>query len=473
MSTSVPRPTFGPRGFTAPPEEEILAGIAADIDTAFGGGTNPALYTPQGQMASSETAILGYVNDTFLFFTQQVDPSFAQGRMQDAIARIYFLERIPSSPTVLQVVCTGLVGVVISEGALVQDTSGNSYVCTAGGEIPITGTIVLPFANLTPGPVVAPTTVIIYTSIPGWDSAAVSSSVLGSNVETQSEFETRRALSVAANSVGALPSIVGRILEVPGVIDAFVTENNLNVTRVIGGFTLAANSLYAAVTGGSALDVATAIWRGALCCSYNGNTAVVVEDTNSGYSPPRPQYVINFEIPPSLRVLFSVVVVNSPSVPADAVMLIRGAIISAFSGGDGGQRARIGALLLASRFYAPVALLGAWAQIVDIEIGSANDSTVAYTGSIAGSVLTVSAVVSGVIAVGDTIIDDGGLILPGTTIISQTSGATGGAGVYVVANSQTIVSSVLRSVQPDDFKIAVQINQQPTVAAADIAVTLA
>jgi hypothetical protein len=41
---------------------------------------------------------------------------------------------------------------------------------------------------------------------------------------------------------------------------------NLNTTQTIGGYTLAANSLYAAVTGGS-LAVATAIWQGALCCA--------------------------------------------------------------------------------------------------------------------------------------------------------------------------------------------------------------
>ena len=37
--TSVPPPTFGPKGFIAPSEADILAGVQADINAAFGGGS--------------------------------------------------------------------------------------------------------------------------------------------------------------------------------------------------------------------------------------------------------------------------------------------------------------------------------------------------------------------------------------------------------------------------------------------------
>ena len=56
MATSVPTATFGPQGFVAPAEADILAGVQADFTTAFGGNLNPALNTPQGQIASSMTA---------------------------------------------------------------------------------------------------------------------------------------------------------------------------------------------------------------------------------------------------------------------------------------------------------------------------------------------------------------------------------------------------------------------------------
>ena len=124
-TTSVPFPTFGPSGFVAPDETSILAGVIADLNAAFGnklnfgttGGaqTNP---TPQGQIAASETAIIGDSFAMFLWFCSQVDPAYSTGRMQDGIARIYFISRIAGAPSVQPCVCTGLNGVVIPVGAL-------------------------------------------------------------------------------------------------------------------------------------------------------------------------------------------------------------------------------------------------------------------------------------------------------------------------------------------------------------------
>ena len=93
-TTNVPQCTLTPTGFQAPQESAILAGTVADIDQAVGGGLNPSLTTPQGQLASSMAAIIGFCYDFFLYYTNQVDPTYAQGRMQDAIARIYFIERM-------------------------------------------------------------------------------------------------------------------------------------------------------------------------------------------------------------------------------------------------------------------------------------------------------------------------------------------------------------------------------------------
>jgi hypothetical protein len=111
VTTNVPGITFGPSGPVAPAEQDVLAGMQADIDQAFGGGLNPALETPQGQLASSFAAITGNANDTFVNMANQFDPAFAAGRFQDALGRIYFIERNPALPTAVQATCTGLAGV--------------------------------------------------------------------------------------------------------------------------------------------------------------------------------------------------------------------------------------------------------------------------------------------------------------------------------------------------------------------------
>jgi hypothetical protein len=373
--TSVPIPEFGPRGFIIPQESAILAGVKEDINAAFGGNLNPADETPQGQLAVSMAAAIGFVNDTFLDFTNQVDPAFADGRMQDAIARIYFLERNPAEPTTVQAVCSGAVGTRITVGALARTADGNTYSCTQEGVIGVSGSIELPFACTVAGPIPCPPGSLsqIFRTIAGWESVTnPTEGVLGRNVESRAEFEQRRAASVALNAVGVLPAIRATVLNVPNVLDVYATENPTGASVTVGGVTLVAHSLFVAVSGGAAADVARAIWRKKNPgCAYNGNTTVTVVDDNSGYAFPAPSYAVTFETPAGLAIKFAVTIADGPTVPSDAVAQVRAAIIAAFGGNDGGPRARIGATLFASRYYGPVAALGSWAaQIVSLLVGT-------------------------------------------------------------------------------------------------------
>ena len=480
MATNVPPVTFGPNGFIAPTEQAILTGVQADIDAAFGGGLNPSLETPQGQLATSETAIIGQANDTFLYQSTQTDPAYAQGRWQDAIGRIYFLERLPSQPTVLQILCSGLPNVVIPVNALIQDNVGNTYSCTAAGTIPASGGIVLPFANLLPGPVAVPEETTIYKAVPNWDSATVVSGVVGNDVETQQQFAARMSASVAGNSVGSLPSIKGAVLSVTNVLDAFVTENVLSTPQTVLGYTLAPNSLYVAAVGGEATDVAQAIWtKKAPGCNYNGNTTIVVQDENSGYVPPLPSYNVTYEIPANLSILFSVNIVNSAQVPSNAITLVQNALINAFDGGDGGPRATIGAALYALRYSAPIAALGSWAQIRTLQIGSANNPASVVTGSIAGTTLTVATVISGSLTAGQYLsqgsgvsgtVSGSGLVQAGTQIISQLSGTIGGVGKYSVSINQIVPTQQITAAVASSNLVQVNIDQEPTIAAGNILV---
>jgi uncharacterized phage protein gp47/JayE len=375
MVTNVPRPAFGPRGFVAPSEEDILEGVLEDFQLAFGGGLNPALETPQGQLATTEAAIIGNTDDTFCFFTNQVDPAFSQGRMQDAIGRIYFIARIPALPTTVQAQCIGLPGVVIPKGSLARAADGNIYISQDSGTIDSTGSVLIFFYCQTAGPIACPTDTLnqIYRAIPGWDTINnPTDGVVGVNVESRAAFEARRAASVAVNAIGSLPSVLGAVLAVPGILDAYVTENVLSTSLGIGAVTLAPHSLYVAAEGGSDQDVAHAIWtKKSPGCDYNGNTTVVVQDTRSGYSVPYPSYNVKFTRPTPLAIHFRVTITNSAQVPSNATALIQSAIQSAFNGEDGGSRARIGATIYSTRYYAPVSQLGSWALIVSITVGTA------------------------------------------------------------------------------------------------------
>lgn len=468
-TTNVPSPTFGPTGFVVPTESAILAGVMEDINAAFGGVLDQSLTTPQGQLAQSETAIVGDANNQFLFVSNNVDPAFASGRWQDALGNIYFLTRLPAQPTTLQIACGGLEA-PITVGATIKDSSGNIYACTTAGTIPASGTITLPFACLTTGPIAVPSSnaVSIYQAIPGWDTVTCLSGVIGRAVESRAAFELRRQQSVALNSVGMLDSILANVLNVPGVVDAYVIDNPTATPTTIGGITLGANSLYVAVAGSfTPLSVAQAIWnKKPPGCSYTGNTSETVTDPNPIYATP-PSYTVKFQTAVNTPIFFSITLKNSTSVPSDALTQIQTALDSAFSGQDGGTVPRIGSEIFASRFYADIALLGSWAQIISLQIGCGNVPSATFTGSIAGATLTVTGVASGALAVGQFIADASGSIVSGTQI-------TAGSGTsWTVSITQTVASETMFGVVPNQNDVTMNINQEPTFAAANVLLTLA
>lgn len=452
-TSSVPPLQWLSTGLVVPPQSAILAGVQADNNAASGGNLNPDLRTPQGQVASSTAAIIGDAYGAFAELVDQVDPDNATGFMQDAIGRIYFLNRKPGVPTVVNLTCVGALGTTIPVGAQAQDTSGNIYLCTQAGVIPVGGSITLPFANAVVGPIPAPanTVTTIYIAIPGWDTVNnPSSGTVGSDVESPADFEFRRQNSVAANAHGSLPAIYAAVFEVAGVIDVYATENVTGAPIVVGStaYTLADHSMYVAVVGGAATDIAQAIWtKKDLGCNMNGNTTEVVTD-ESGYSFPFPTYNITFNRPNSTTINFIVNIVNSAALPSTIVADVTNAIAAQFNGQTGvpqangiipattGQRARVGSLLLAATYYGPVATCegpSVPVNVLSIFIGS----TFSGLGTLVATsnVLTITTASSGALSVGTIV--SGTDVPAGTSIVQQLTGTPGGVGTYEMSGAAT------------------------------------
>lgn len=375
MSTNVPPLQFLPAGLALPEESAVLAGVFQDLQDAFGGQLNEAVETPQGQLASSLAAIVSDANAQIARVVAGVDPDTNDGFMQDAIGRIYFMSRIPGAPTVVDLTLTGGVGTVIPVGTQAQDTSGNTYIAQQAGSIGVTGNVTLQFANALNGPIPAPagTVTKVYTSVVGWESVTnLYDGIPGRDVETRAEFETRRVASVALNAHGSLQSVLATVLAVPGVLDAYATENTTSGTVNTGAtsYPLLPHSLYVAVVGGAAEDVAEAIWlKKDIGCDYNGNTSVTVEDQD-GYDPPYPSYVVKFERPAALPILFAVDIRDSALLPSNIVDLVKAAIYATFTGADGRGRVKIGSELLAAKFYPGIIAIGPTVSLLEVLIGT-------------------------------------------------------------------------------------------------------
>jgi hypothetical protein len=557
-TTNVPSVSWS-NGFPiVPTGPQIVAGVQLDYNAAFSVTFSWSApnwpTTPQGQLVSSTAAAINNANQFWPWLANQVNPPFSTGRMQDAIGGIFGLTRNPAEPTVLQIACGGGTGVTLTAGvATIVDASQNIYTCTETGTIPSGGSITLPFACNVPGPVPVPqaSQVQPYGTIPGWDSASCVSGEVGTNTESPTAFEARRQATLAANALGTLPSIAGAVWKVPGALDVFVTDNYTSSPITVRGVTLVANSVYVAVVGGEAAAVARAIWsKKSPGCNYNGNTTVVVSDTNSGYSPPYPSYNVSFEIPADLPIFFVVDLSNNPLIPANALTLIQNAMVAAFAGnplsasftgsitgttltvtavaagalavgqilsdltgdlaggttitglgtGVGGfgtyvvspsqavgsetmtatappnsnvviPRASIGSVVYGSRYVPALTALGPWAQVISVTVGSPNQPAAAITASIAGTTLTVSAVASGALAVGQFLSDATGDLAAGTQILQFITG-TGNIGTYLVNQSQTVSSEAMTATAATNILAAVNINQEPTITPNNVALVL-
>jgi hypothetical protein len=454
-NTSVPFPTLGPAGFIIPSESQILTGRLADLNAAFGGMMNPALSTPQGQLATSDTAIIGDSFAVFSWFCNMTDPAYSVGRMQDGIGRLYFIERFPGTATIQTCALTGLNGVSMPLGALAQDQAQGLWVATGTGVF-ANGTLTISFASTVNGPTAAPASLTVYQGPAGWNTVAPSGpAVLGANVESPAQFEQRRALSTGLNSMGPLGAVYGAVLNVPGVLDCYVFQNITSAPLLVGGVTLAANSIYVCPLGGTSAAIAQAIFTRLMPgCNMSGNTTVTVADPNPAYLPPVPTYSVTYQTPTVLPFAVVVKMFNTGAVPSNALTLVQSAVVNAFAGLDGGPRAKIGSLVLATRYNAPVSaisntfngstgqVIAGWSSnIVQIQLG-VDGGGASITGSIAGSSLTVTALASGGLLTGQLLEGSG---LPGGTgpvyVLSQTSGSVGGTGVYLVSGSGFTIAS--------------------------------
>ena len=379
MSTNVPSITWTNGAPVLPAESAILAGVQADINAAFGGGVNPGLTTPQGQLAQTETAIIGEKNNEIAYIANQVNPAFASGIWQDAIGYIYFMTRIQASGTVVNATCNGAVGTIIPAGSIAQDTNGYLYASTAAATIPTSGNVTVQFQNQTTGPIACAIGALnkIYTAVAGWNTVSNPAvGALGNNVETRAAFELRRQASVAVNAVNSLDSIRASVLAVPNVLQAYVVDNSTNATVNYGAtsYPLAAHSICVSVAGGVSSAIAAAIWnKKPPGCGYNGNTTVTVYDTT--YSTPVP-YTVTYLTPTSTPAYFTVNIQNNPLLPSNITQLVQNAVLASFNGQDGGSAVGINSTTYSGRYYANINAISSSVNVIEVYLGlSASPST--------------------------------------------------------------------------------------------------
>ena len=376
-TTNVPRPTLDATGVNAPSSAALYAGVMADFTDAFGTAsmsTDPE--TPQGQLGTSFSAVLQAFIDLHLSFVSRVDPPTSSGRMQDAIGRFFGMTRVQASPTTTVAACVGAAGTVIPAGALAKTAGGDIFAAVGGGVIPAGGNLSLEFQSVESGALPCPAGYLnqVYQAVAGWDTITnPSDGTPGTDQESPQAFEVRRQAELSKNAQGFNASMRALLLDVPGVVDAIVYDNNHTGPITVRGVTIPAGAQYVCVYGGADALVAKAIFLkrtpGVPFYAVSPVTVTVADDV-SGYALPLPTYSITFDRPAVLSFKVKVELSIEELVPDDVVAQVRAAVLQVFAGTDstGKGRPPQGSRLLASRFYAPISALGPWADVVNIKL---------------------------------------------------------------------------------------------------------
>lgn len=365
ITTNVPIIKLTPQGLQVPTAKEVLDGVLADFDKAFGGGLNKNLETPQGQLASSLAAIIHDRNNQIAWLINNLDPDYSDGVMQDAIGKIYFIKRKGQVNSVVNCEFVGLPGTIIPKDFVVKDEANNDWVLDEEISILDSGRVIGRMTGKGIYGAKANTINVLSQSIIGLDRVNnPQDAVIGNATESRTAFAERYKKSVAINSQGMPATVYSNVASLSGVIDCYVIDNPKDEIVQVGANNTPLNrhSIYVAVVGGNEQEIAEMIWRYAgNGCDFNGNTSVTVTDER--YLTPKPSYQIKFQRPDDLPIYFQIKVKRGADLNIDS--LVKNTIVNTFNA----NRVKIGSTIYSMGYISSLIDAVGKEYLLEVKVG--------------------------------------------------------------------------------------------------------
>jgi uncharacterized phage protein gp47/JayE len=188
----------------------------------------------------------------------------------------------------------------------------------------------------------ANTITTIVTPVLGWDGVTNPvAATAGRLRETDEELRLRFRNTKFERATNTIDAIYSAILNVEGVEEAVVYENDTDVTDVNG---VPPHSFLPIVTGGLSTDIANSIWENKPIGILSfGNTTVAINDVQ-GFS-----HDISFSRPDPIVIYIEIPLVKDGDYPANGDDLMRSALIEYFK-----ENFKIGDDVIYSRLFTPI-----------------------------------------------------------------------------------------------------------------------
>ncbi len=336
-------------GITAPPYSDIYQSLQASFQSIYGSDAYIDPDSQDGQMLAVFAKAISDGNDADIEAFNSFSPSTAQRGALTSNVKINGIARGVPTNSQVTVRVSGVVGTIVSFGQ-VADEQGNVWNLPDSVVIPTPAAFIDVTATADQvGAIAADIGTITRIVNPqlGWQAATnTTAASLGSPVEPDAALRQRQAVSTALPTQTVLSGTLGAILNLPGVTQARVYENDTDAPDANGQ---PEHSIAAMVIGGTSTDIANAILMHKTPGAYtSGSTAVAVTDPANGMP-----YTIRYSVPTPVPLAVAITVKALAGYTTSVGQQIVAALVGYVNGLGIGNRSDLG------RLYLPAQLFGA------------------------------------------------------------------------------------------------------------------
>jgi uncharacterized phage protein gp47/JayE len=270
--------TVTPAGITTPTFDEILSSFKSSVQNIYGADVVLDPDTQDGQLLAILAQAQFDSNMATITTYNSYNPQTAVGTALDSAVQLNGIQRQVPSYSVANVKVIGQAGTNLY-GAVAQDNLSRLWDLPTNVTIPPEGEILVAATCEVAGQITAAahTINVIFTPILGWQSVDnPNPAIPGAPVESDGELRMRQAASTSLTSETTVAALLARVLNVDGVRQATLYNNDTGVTDSNG---IPGHSFGIVVDGGTDLDVATAIEQAKdVGAGTAGDTTVAVPD---------------------------------------------------------------------------------------------------------------------------------------------------------------------------------------------------
>lgn len=273
--------TLNENGIQVETYAEIFEALAAEYRSIYGEDIVIDADTPDGQRIGIEAKMYQDAQSFALFLYNALDPDVSSGNILDRILKWVGITRQAATQSQWDIDVTVSGATDLEEGYTIKDDLDQRWVIASGPQSLTIGTTTVSFLSETWGAVTgasdATLTQVTYNSlVTGLEPTGAA--VIGTEIETDPETRNRFKRSTQNAQETTQAKLTAAILDINGVTDAYVYENNTNTTDT--DLSLNANSIWAVIEGGDVADIAEILAKNkAMGCGMKGSSSETYTET--------------------------------------------------------------------------------------------------------------------------------------------------------------------------------------------------